>query len=44
MKKLHPDDCVCAFCRNEIDFDFPDHLLHKIAEGEAVLFAGAGIA
>jgi NAD-dependent SIR2 family protein deacetylase len=43
MKKLHPDDCVCAFCRNEINFDFPDHLLDKIAEGEVVLFAGAGI-
>jgi NAD-dependent SIR2 family protein deacetylase len=43
MNKPHPEDCVCALCRNDKDFIFPEHLLDKIADGEVVLFAGAGI-
>jgi hypothetical protein len=43
MKKPHPDECACAICCNEKDFDFPEHLLDKIASGDVVIFAGAGI-
>lgn len=43
MKKPHPNDCVCAICANEKDFSFPEHLLDKIASGDVVVFAGAGI-
>jgi NAD-dependent SIR2 family protein deacetylase len=39
----HPTDCACAFCRNDKDFVAPDHLVEKIAAGEVVIFAGAGI-
>src|ERR1700683_46208 len=39
----HPADCACAFCRNDKDFVAPDHLVEKIATGEIVIFAGAGI-
>ena len=43
MTKPHPEDCVCALCRNDKEFAFPEHLLDKIASGEVVLFVGAGI-
>ncbi len=43
MNNPHPEDCVCTYCRNDKDFAFPEHLLEKIASGEVVLFAGAGI-
>jgi NAD-dependent SIR2 family protein deacetylase len=40
---VHPDECKCAFCRNDKDFVPPPHLVEKIASGDVVLFAGAGI-
>jgi NAD-dependent SIR2 family protein deacetylase len=43
MTEPHLEDCVCALCRNEKEFSFPEQLLDKIASGEVVLFAGAGI-
>jgi SIR2-like domain len=39
----HPADCACEFCRNDKDFVAPGHLVEKIATGEVVIFAGAGI-
>jgi NAD-dependent SIR2 family protein deacetylase len=42
-KKKHLNGCVCAHCSNEKQFTPPEHLLAKIAAGEVVLFAGAGI-
>src|SRR5258708_6812861 len=43
MGNIHPDDCVCAYCRNNKPFVTPQHLLEKVAKGEVVVFAGAGI-
>ncbi|MCP4616485.1 MAG: hypothetical protein GY844_08600 [Bradyrhizobium sp.] len=43
MSDPHPADCVCAACGNDKDFSFPEQLLDKIADGEVILFAGAGI-
>jgi NAD-dependent SIR2 family protein deacetylase len=43
MTKIHPQDCVCAFCRDRKAFSAPQHLLDAIAAGDVVVFAGAGI-
>ena len=40
-----PEDseCKCAFCKNKLKFEFPDHLLKEFELGNVVIFAGAGI-
>jgi NAD-dependent SIR2 family protein deacetylase len=43
MAEIHPQDCVCAFCRDRKTFAAPQHLLDAIAAGEVIVFAGAGI-
>ena len=43
MVDTHPQDCVCAHCRDRKEFIAPQHLLNSIAAGETVVFAGAGI-
>ena len=43
MTQPHPNDCVCAFCSIDKEFSFPEYLIDKIANGEVVLFVGAGI-
>jgi NAD-dependent SIR2 family protein deacetylase len=35
--------CECALCRNDKDFTFSKHLIEQIAEGNVIVFAGAGI-
>jgi hypothetical protein len=36
-------DCLCAFCKNDREFDLPNHLVEQLKSGSLVLFAGAGI-
>ncbi|MBX9461841.1 MAG: SIR2 family protein [Aquamicrobium sp.] len=36
-------ECDCAYCKNEKGFAFPPELLERIASGDVVIFAGAGI-
>jgi hypothetical protein len=36
-------DCECGLCKNRKDFDFPSDLLSRLAEGNVVIFAGAGV-
>jgi NAD-dependent SIR2 family protein deacetylase len=43
MAKIHPEDCICSRCSNRKQFTPSEHLLAKMAAGEVVLFAGAGI-
>ncbi|MEH2508429.1 NAD-dependent SIR2 family protein deacetylase [Bradyrhizobium sp. AZCC 1578] len=43
MASIHLQDCVCAHCRDRKPFSIPPHLLDAIANGEVVIFAGAGI-
>ena len=38
-----PDECVCSFCANDIDFEIDAFLMDQVKSGEAVIFAGAGI-
>ena len=35
--------CKCAYCSNEKGFEFPRELLERLATGNVVVFAGAGI-
>lgn len=43
MANPHPEDCVCAYCRNRKPFTVSEHLLEAIASGNAAVFAGAGV-
>ena len=36
-------NCNCQSCRHNLDFDLPKRLVDEIAQGNVVLFAGAGI-
>jgi NAD-dependent SIR2 family protein deacetylase len=40
---MHPRVCGCARCEQRIDFEFDDHLLEEIEQGNCVIFAGSGI-
>jgi hypothetical protein len=35
--------CQCAFCKNNMAFSIPEHLLQELRRGNVVVFAGAGI-
>jgi hypothetical protein len=37
------EECKCALCRNNKDFETPRHLISQIERGDLVIFAGAGI-
>lgn len=39
----HARNCECDYCKNQKPFDMPKHLAEKLASGELVVFAGAGI-
>jgi hypothetical protein len=35
--------CECALCVNNKAFNVPEHLIEQIKNGDAIVFAGAGI-
>jgi hypothetical protein len=40
---LTHDKSTCVICRDEHEFDLPDHLLTQLTNGNIVIFAGAGV-
>lgn len=38
-----PNPCLCAYCRDELEFTLDSFLLEEVAAGNLVVFAGAGV-
>ena len=41
--ELVHDKSTCVVCRNEQEFEIPDHLMKQVTSRNAVIFAGAGV-
>lgn len=41
--EVEPTTCKCQICSNNVPFELPNYLLEKYANGNLVVFAGAGI-
>ncbi|RNJ49517.1 SIR2 family protein [Methylocystis hirsuta] len=37
------EQCRCAFCRSDLPFSIPNHLVDELLNGNVVVFAGGGI-
>ncbi|MGC1862904.1 MAG: SIR2 family protein [Methylocystis sp.] len=40
---ISPEECKCAFCKNDHEVDIPKHLIDELLKENIVVFAGAGI-
>jgi len=40
---MEAEECRCAFCKNDLPFSVPNHLVDELLNGNVVVFAGGGI-